>query len=86
MKKFMRKKSTIKLVDCEVNYIEADEPIITIDFLYRGVKVTRLIDLKDIINSANESKRDGDKYDSWDKEMDEKKFGKAKILNKVVEV
>jgi len=86
MKKFMRKKSTIKLVDCEVNYIEADEPIITIDFLYRGVKVTRLIDLKDIINSANENKRDGDKYLSFEKEMDEKKFGKAKILNKVVEV
>jgi len=86
MKKFMRKKSTIKLVDCEVNYIEGDEPIITIDFLYRGVKVTRLIDLKDIINSANENKRDGDKYLSFEKEMDEKRFGKAKILNKVVEV
>ena len=85
MNKYKRIKSKVKLVECVISDVDSDVPHIICDFVYRGARVSRLFELDSIIKEANESVRDGHKYYGFEKEMNEKRFGKAKTLDRIVE-
>ena len=85
MNKYKIIKSKVKLVNCIISDVDSDVPHIICDFAYRGAVVSRLFELDSIITEANENVRDGYKYYDFEKEMNEKRFGKAKTLDRLVE-